>query len=665
MSHVIQRAFRLQQLGKLDLAAEAFGSVIAAEPDNFDAHQQLGIVRFQQGRYAEALSHLDAAAKLKPDDVAAQSNHGLALATLGRTKEALAAYERALAAQPENAEAHFNIANLLRDLERFSDAVTSYERAVAIKPNYFDALNNCGNVLKQLRRPAEAVVCYDRALVLRPRHAGALYNRANALRDLHRPIEALAGFDKALAIEPSLVEAHVNRGHALKDLNRSREALTAYQKAISLKPECAEAHDGKGLVLVELGRLGEARAAFETATRIGPRRASFFFNLTGAKTMASGDAAVRAMEDLARDMNSLSVDDQIPLRFALAKTWADLNDPARSFRHLIEGNALKRRSIAYDEASALADLARMGRAFPDELLRSHEGLGDPSCVPIFIIGMPRSGGTLVEQILASCPGVAGAGEITDFAAAVGEIGGAGLAALQASHSDARVTGALLREIGARYVERIRRLAPQAERIVNKLPDNFRWAGLIHLALPHARIIHTKRDPIDTCVSCFSKLFSGNLPYSYDLEELGRYYCAYDGLMAHWRQALPPETLLEVQYEDLVEDFEREARRLVAHCGLEWDPRCLKFFETERPVRTASAVQVRQPLFKSSVGAWRRHERFLGPLLKALAPVLTRDAPEMEDALPRRMGALAGLLRATAGFAKAARAGWSGAGAARG
>ncbi len=661
VSQLIQKAFRWQQQGKLDAAAEAFGAVLSVEPHHFEAHRQLGILRFQQGRHVEALPHLAMAAKLKPRDVAAASNHGLALATLGRLDEALAAYERALEIRPDHAETHFNRANALRDLGSFAEALAGYDRAIAARPALFEAWNNRGNLLKALGRPAEATASFDKALAIKPRHVGALYNRANALRDLNRNAEALADFDKAIAITPNYLEAHVNRGHALKDLDRPGDALASYQRALTLNPDCAEAHDGRGLVLIELGRLEEARAEFETAVRIAPRKASFYFNLTCARKMNAGESAVRAMEDLWRDRFALDPDEEIPLRFALAKTYADFGDSERAFLRLLEGNALKRRQIAYDERSTLEALAITRETFSADFLRAHGGLGDPSCIPVFIIGMPRSGGTLAEQILASCPNACGAGEILDFADAVSEVG-AGWSAAQALHGDARACAASLREIGARYVERIRRLAPKAERIVNKLPDNFRWAGLIHLALPNARIVHTRRDPIDTSVSCFAKLFSGHLPYCYDLGELGRYYCAYDELMAHWRAALPHQTLLEVQYEDLVEDFEPQARRLVAHCGLAWDPRCLRFFETERAVRTASAAQVRQPVYTTSVGAWRRYERYLGPLLKSLEPALTRSAPEAEAGLARRNGALAGLLRATASLANAARAGFAGASA---
>jgi hypothetical protein len=244
-------------------------------------------------------------------------------------------------------------------------------------------------------------------------------------------------------------------------------------------------------------------------------------------------------------------------------------------------------------------MARTEREFSAEMMARHRGEGDPSEIPIFILGMPRSGSTLIEQILASHPGVQGGDERPDFPELLEALGG-DFAAL-----------------GAAYVERCRALAPGAARLTDKLPGNFRHAGAIHLALPKARIIHSRRAAADTCLSCFTKLFRGEQAYTYDLGELGRYYRAYARLMAHWRAVLPASVFLEVDYEELVGDPETQTRRLLAHCGLEWDSACLAFHQTRRAVRTASAAQVRQPLHRGAIGRWRRYETLLAPLLAEL------------------------------------------------
>jgi len=427
-----------------------------------------------------------------------------------------------------------------------------------------------------------------------------------------------------LSFEPANAEAHNNRGNVLANLGRSGEALTSYDRALALNPGHAEAYNNKGLLLAELGRFEEANDAIATAVGLAPRTVRFYFNLTEHKKLTADDPHIPAMEELARDMSALDSDERIDLHFALGKAYSDLGRQSQSFRHLLDGNALKLEQMSYDEAAQLEIMDRMRMAFTPDVMRAHAGQGDGSRVPVFIIGMPRSGSTLVEQILASHPEVYAAGEIDDFDRTIQELCRDRIAV--SPESLATLPSAAWREAGANYVQRLQRAAPGAARITNKKLNNFRIAGLIHLALPQARIIHIRRNPIDTCVSCFSKQFADDLPYTYGLRELGRYYRAYESLMAHWRGVLPAHVMLEVQYEEVIAGLEGQARQILDHCGLDWDPRCLDFHKAERPVRTASKAQVRQPLFQSSVGRWHAHEEFLGPLLAELEG-LERGIPE--------------------------------------
>jgi tetratricopeptide (TPR) repeat protein len=513
---------------------------------------------------------------------------------------------------PQSALSHFNLGNALFELKRHEEALASYDRAIAIQPDFAQALSNRGNALFELKRYEEALASYDRAIAIQPDFAQALSNRGNALFELKRHEEALASYDRAIAIQPDFAQAHHGRATVLGtfELKRYEEALASYDRALAIRPDFAEAYHGRGTVLRTLGQIEEARHVLEKAVALAPRKAEFYGALAESKRFVDGDPDLILINALANDMVSLPEGDQIHLHFTLAKVYADLGRHERSFNHLIDGNALKRKQIVYDEAAALAQLERMRELFTAEAMRKGRGFGDPSTVPVFIIGMPRSGTTLVEQILASHPKVYGAGELNDFEAAMASLRGLDGARL-------RLGGEELRRIGARYLKRIRAIAPAAERITDKMPANFRYAGLIHLALPKARIIHTRRDPIDTCLSCFSILFAHNQPFTYDLAELGRYYRAYAALMKHWREVLPLEEMLEVQYEELVDNFELLARRIVAYCGLEWNNACLEFYKTKRPVWTASAVQVRQPIYRSSVGRWRPDQGTLQPLIKAL------------------------------------------------
>lgn len=614
----VNRGNTLALLKRFAAALASYDDALALRPDLAAARVNRGNALLELRRPAEALVSFDKALACKPDIPEALLGRGNALRNLDRREEALRDYERALAQKADYAEAHNNRGNLLLDLKRGEEALASFDRALALKPDYAEAHNGRGDALADLGRDEEALASFGRAIALKPDYADALNGRGNVLRNLNCCEEALASIDRALAFRPDCAEAHNNRGNVLRDLDCPAEALASYEKALALKPDYAIAYDNKGVILTELGRLDEARLAAETAIKLAPRRVRTYYNLTIARRMVPGDPHLPAMEELARDVAALPGDERIDLHFALGKAYTDLGDHEQAFRHLVCGNALKRKSADYDEAFVLGTFARTQAVFTADLMRGKEGAGHPSAVPLFILGMPRSGSTLVEQILASHPNIFGAGEINDFSRSMMTLGLTNGGASHFPDGASLMSPARFRQLGENYIGALHRLAPAAARITNKTLENFRFLGLIHLALPNARIIHTRRDPIDTCLSCFSKLFVNDLPYAYDLAELGRYYRAYETLMAHWRNVLPQGVMLDVQYEELVADLEGQARRIVAHCGLEWDARCRDFHKTERSVRTASVTEVRQPIYQSSVGRWRASERFLGPLLAELS-----------------------------------------------
>ncbi len=569
------------------------------------ALQRHGLLPAAEGLYRAVL-------RRAPGHVQALFNLGLVLVRQGRFDDAVAQFDKALAQKPDFAAAHNAIGIALRMGGRAQEAIRHYAAALAIKPDYAEVENNFGLALQALGRDAEAVDRYRRAFALAPDYFEAESNLAAALRALHRFTEAAEHCRNAVALRPSSAEAHNNLAAALQLLGRHDEALAEFDRALALAPQLASAWHGRGTVLRTLGRLGEAQGAIEQAIAIQPRRAEFYRSLAETKRFQRGDPHCALIEGLARDIAALPEDERIHLHFALGKVYADLAENERAFDHLLHGNALKRAKAAYDEPATIAYLERIEALFSAAVMRERAGAGDPSPVPVFIIGMPRSGTTLVEQMLASHPQIHGAGELGDFEAAVAALGG-GPEGVPADIGDTE-----LRRIGARYLAAVTPHAPEARRITDKMPANFRFAGLIHLALPNARLVHIRRDPVDTCLSCFSLLFGGEHPYAYDLAELGRFYRAYQKLMEHWRRVLPSGVMLEVGYEELVREFAPQARAIVAHCGLEWDQACLEFHKTERPVHTASAVQVRQPLYQSAVGRWRPRDGLLRPLLEALA-----------------------------------------------
>jgi tetratricopeptide (TPR) repeat protein len=455
-----------------------------------------------------------------------------------------------------------------------------------------------------------------KALASEP-HNPQLYLRLGfVLVDLGRIDEASAALEQALALEPKSHDAINLLGRIAFMRGALDAALAHYRRAIELKPDSADLYNSMGHVFHALGRFNEASHAYLNALTFDPNNTRVHLNLADTKTFTKGDPHLQAMQALECDA-SIPESERMYLYFALGKAFADLNDHARAFEYLLQGNALKREQITYDEMTTLALFERTRALFTPALIKKKARHGDRSHLPVFIVGMPRSGTSLVEQILASHPRVFGAGELTTLEDVICKQR-ASRSLLPYPDCIPTLDAASITQIGARYLAEMRRLAPtDAARVTNKMPSNYLFLGLIHMALPNARIIHIARDPVDTCISCFSKLFAMGQNYTYDLAELGRYYRGYQKLMAHWHHALPPGRILDVCYEDVVADLEGQARRIIAHCGLDWDERCLAFHQTVRPVRTASAMQVRRPIYAKSIKRQRAYEPFLVPLLAAL------------------------------------------------
>jgi len=598
-------------------AEPLYRAVVEAQPSHAGALHRLGVLCMQSGRREEAVALLRRTTTSVPTSPVVHNDLGIALASVQQLDEARAAYEHAIALAPNYAEAHNNLGTLCAARGRYTEAIAHYRNAIAANPKFAGARNNLGVALVTLSRAEEAVAQFLQAIAGAPDYADAHSNLATALAALELYEGAAAHFQRAVAIDPGHVAAHVNLGHSLVVLNRPKEAAAAFQRAIELAPRSGEGYLALGTALRMLGRLPQARSVLEKGLELAPARADLHRALGQAKQYVRSDPQLAAMEKLAQDRASLPSWQRVELHFALAKAYADIDESERAFEHLIEGNGLKRREVVYDEAETHESMRRIEAAFTAELLREKQDLGHSSAVPIFVFGMPRSGTTLVEQIIASHPRSFGADERMDFNRVVGRLAGPGG---RPSFPDMihAVAAPQLRALGAAYLAAIRAAAPDAERITDKMPANFIFAGLIHLALPNAKLIHVRRDPLDTCFSCFARLFAGpHLSYTYDLGELGRYYRGYERLMAHWRRVLPEGVMLEVQYEELIADFAPQARRIVAHCGLGWDECCLAFHATQRVVRSASAAQVRQPLYQSAVGRARPYMRMLRPLLEAL------------------------------------------------
>jgi tetratricopeptide (TPR) repeat protein len=648
-----REAVALHDRGQLTEAEQRYESVLRADGRHFQALCRLGLIRLQQGRFDDAVSlfrravkverrsayaqlHLGAALAgvknheeairhykkaviLEPDAPEIYSNIGHSLQALGRAEQAIAHFEKALAINPRHAEANINLGTALAVLGRHDEAISCFEAAIAIKPNSVEAHKSLAKALDESERYREAAEHYEKVLALRPHDVEARTGLGDVLYRLDRPDEAIEQYEKVLAIAPTFCKALNSLGNALHLLGRSEEGVAYLRRALAIDPSDLRTNRDLGSALIALGRFDEARAFLEKAIALSPHKAGCYEALIRCRRITTEDHHFAAMRKLAANPASLSETEQIDLHFALGNAFADVGEHQQSFDHILAANALKRREIKFDEGKWLEQFELIQNVFTAQLFRDKVGLGDPSDLPVFIFGMPRSGTTLIEQILASHPKVFGGGELREMANQVARIRGPE----GPSYPDLVPTMSAgdLRRLGAGYIEAVRGKAAKAARITDKMPGNFAFAGLIHLALPNARMIHARRDLRDVAFSCFSLHFVSGHHYTYDLAELGRHCCAYAQLMQHWRTVLPEGAILEVHYEELVADLEYQARRIVTHCGLEWDDACLSFYETERSVRTASAAQVRRPIYQSSIGRWRPHEALLQPLLKELEACL--------------------------------------------
>lgn len=604
------------QAGRLVEAKRAYEALLAADPRHAEALYLLALIVYRQGDVDRAVELMRAVIGLQPAFPAAWRALYQIWSACGDIDRAIECCRDGLRHLPVHLELESDLANALLAKGSLDEAIALYRKVLARVPDLAAVHNNLGIALDRRGLVEQALESFRRALSLRPDYAEAHCNLANALADAGRHAEAVDAYRAAIDFKPELAEAWSSLGNSLIELGQLDQAIDACRRAIELNPGLASACGNLGLALDIVGNNAQARQAYEKAIAIAPRRTKYRYHLGEKIRYTTGSPELAAMVQLEKD-GSLPTADRVFLHFALAKACDDTGQFGDGWRHLETANALHRQSLVYQRESDRRFFARIRRQFSADFIRRHERPGNPSSVPVFIIGMPRSGSTLVEQILSSHSRVFGAGELSDFPESVREIEGRHRHGAAYPEAVAALPQAAYADLGTRYLDRIRRLAPEAARITDKLPHNFIYAGLIHLALPNAAIIHIVRDPLDTCVSCFSKKFVNGHFYSYDLADLGSYYREYHSLMAHWEQVLPAGRILEVRYEELVRNLEAEARRMIAHCGLDWDPACLVPWQNPRAVFTASNNQVRQPVSDRSIGRWRNYAPFLGPLLLEL------------------------------------------------
>ena len=604
-----------RQKGLLAEGEEAAQRAVAMDPALVSGWNNLGIVLQEAGKFEESLGCLERVIALQPDWADAHNNLANTTRRLGRMDRAEQHYREALALNPGYAEAHSNLAFLLSCQGRYDEAAAEAQQAIELNPRLVDAYLNLAEVEISRHGYGAALRALDMLNAFAPQHPAALVARAKALKQIERLDEALTFAHQAVVVAPHSAEAHHTLAMVLQSLGQTDEALDQFEQAAQLPGAVAEqALVGRATLLMEAGRKDAALGAFDRALERFPGSVLALSGRADAHIFKAGDPDIATLEAFLTEGERRPLQERITVHFALGKAYLDIKETARAFHHFDAGNRHKRASFAYDSAATGRWIERIAEVFTPELFARLHDKGAPSALPVFIVGMPRSGTTLIEQIVSSHPAVTGAGELSALRLVI-EASGHFPDRLSGLNGDAAAQ--LFRQLGGEYLSRVTPLAQGRAHLIDKMPANFLYAGLIPLILPGARIIHARRDPVDTCLSCYTKLFGGEQSFTYNQTELGEFYRRYERLMAHWRAVLPAQQFIEVDYETVVEDLEGEARRLVDFLGLPWDDACVAFHENRRVVRTASVNQVRQPIYKTSKGRWQAYAEYLGPLLDAL------------------------------------------------
>jgi len=636
------------------LAREQAEEILNAVPKHPIATLFLGVAARRLGDPVAAVDVLRPLAEAHPDWAPAHHELGLALGAAGDGEIAVRALRRAVEINPELANAWRALADHLHaadDTAAADDAYSNYLKASTKDPRLLEAASAlCENriavaetllrrhlkqlpkdvaairmlaeVAARLGRYGDAEALLTRCLELAPSFTAARHNLAIALHRQSKEAEALAVVDTLLATQPGNPGYRNLRAAILVRIGEYDSAIGIYEGLLARYPGQAKLWLSYGHTLKTAGRQEDCLAAYRKCIGLAPHLGEAHWSLANMKTVRFTEAEIAAMQTEV-ERPELGNEDRFHFHFALGKALEDEHNFAESFAHYAEANRLRRTELHYDADETTDHAERSKALFTREFFAERAGYGAPAADPIFIVGLPRSGSTLLEQILASHSAVEGTMELPDISAMARAMSGKKKRSQPSAYPEvlARLSAAEIRGLGEQYLARTRvQRKTNAPFFIDKMPNNFAHLGLIHLALPNARIIDARRHPLACCFSGFKQHFARGQNFSYSLEDIGRYYRDYVDLMRHFDAVLPGR-VHRVIYEDVVNDMEGEVRRLLHYCNLTFEPACLRFFENERAVRTASSEQVRQPIYRSGLEQWRAYEPWLGPLVSVLGNTL--------------------------------------------
>jgi tetratricopeptide (TPR) repeat protein len=601
-----------KELGQIQKSLEVCEKAYEMEPENPIASLNLANAKRELGLAIEAEELYRKSAGLRPDNPKAHANLALSLIDQNKLDEAIVSLRYALTFDPENSDVLSNLTLALTETHQLKEAEKLARKALKLNPDSPEAKIDLADVLFKLNRFDEAETLMENAFEELPDDGRPYLKYATVLESLNRVDDALEYIYKAKEKNPESLEIMHKIASVLYMADRAHEALEMLDQIFEINPKYPPAIATKSEILVSIGDTEQAKELAEQAIKENPNIPNLYFTIAKLKKFTKDDPHFKQMQALANKIEKHGYIHAAGLNFGLFKAYEDLEDYEKAFEHLKKGNDIKFATLPYDVEQQATTYKKVKEIWSTETLDKYSGKGCEDETPIFIVGMPRSGTTLTEQIISSHPEVYGAGELYHLGNIEKEFG--------------FINENVFKPIGEKYVEMARNISEESKKarfITDKMPGNYAKMGLISLALPNAKIIHTRRSPMDTCLSCYKQLFARGHEWSYNLEKMANHYHLYMDLMAYWREHLG-DRFIEINYEDTVTDFENQARKLIDYVGLEWDDACLEPHKQKRTVLTASKAQVIKPVYKSSVSGWKRYEKQLEPLAKELEKFTDKD-----------------------------------------
>lgn len=608
-----------RQLNATHLSIQCGQYAVMLDPNSATAWSNLGIAYYDAKQYEQAEDCHKRALVFNPRLSCSLNNLGSIYKAQEKTKPAMEFYQAAIAASPHFVEPFNNLGVLFLQQQEFKQALECLHHAILLAPDFADAHCNLGLALLGLEQCDKALMHFEKVLQLKPDYAEAYYGFAKVYLYQHHFTEAEHHIRKAVMINPQKVEFYQLLAEIYHEQGHYTEALNHLDRALLMDSISPSLYLSKGNILMEMGEIAQAEAQFLKAATDPSidTQVMAYYCLVQLRKNKPENANLNNLLSMVNHP-TLSSSKLEYLYFALGKCYDDVGEWGKAFEYFSEGCRVKRQRITYNIAEQIQFTHKLIHCFTQQTIDYLRPFANPSALPVFIVGMPRSGSTLVEQILSTHPQAYGAGELKYLNHLIQCPVRNQQTTVYYPENILQLSPETCRAIANQYVSYLRNFSSGAVRITDKMPHNFIAIGLIYALFPNAKIIHVQRNPMDTCLSCFTKLFTEGQLYSYDLAELGQYYQCYSLIMNHWRRILPSGSWLDVEYEVMVNHLEKEARRLIEFCDLPWEPACLAFYQSKRQVRTASFVQVRQPIYTSSVERWRRYEPDLAPLISVFA-----------------------------------------------